>query len=115
MSFEALPNAATGHVEGFLLPLQTTQHQASFEGCRQSVWRFPPNRDRSEPPGGRCSFTTGTRLVATVIGITEVSGSIGLLAPAHATHYQVPEAGVPVVVLPLLFAVGFTRFKEARR
>jgi hypothetical protein len=50
-----------------------------------------------------------------VIGITEVSGSVGLLVPAHATHYQVPEAGVPAVVLPLLFAVGFTRFKEARR
>jgi hypothetical protein len=50
-----------------------------------------------------------------VIGITEVSGSIGLLVPAHATHDQVPEAGVPVVVLQLLFVVGFTRFKEARR
>jgi hypothetical protein len=44
-----------------------------------------------------------------------VSGSVGSLVPAHATHYQVPEAGVPAVVLPLLFAVGFTRFKQARR
>jgi putative oxidoreductase len=70
---------------------------------------------------------------ATVIGICEVLGAIGLLVPrvaafaaaglsiimvgaffTLATHHELMQAIVPLVVLALLITVGYARFKEAR-
>ena len=70
---------------------------------------------------------------ATVIGVSEVLGAIGLLVPrlaafaaaglsiimvgaffTHATHHEVAHAMVPLVLLAMLIAVGYARLKEAR-
>jgi putative oxidoreductase len=70
---------------------------------------------------------------ATVIGISEVLGAIGLLVPrvaafaaaglsiimvgaffTHATHHELSHAMIPLVVLALLITVGYARLKEAR-
>jgi putative oxidoreductase len=70
---------------------------------------------------------------ATVIGICEVLGAIGLLVPrvaafaaaglsiimigaffTQATHHELLQAMGPLVVLALLITVGYARLKEAR-
>lgn len=70
---------------------------------------------------------------ATVIGISEVLGAIGLLVPrvaalaaaglsiimvgaffTLATHHEFLQAIGPLVVLALLITVGYARLKEAR-
>ncbi len=70
---------------------------------------------------------------ATFIGVCEVLGGIGLLVPrlaalaaaglsiimagavyTHASHQEYSHAGIPLVLLALLIAVGYARFKDAR-
>ncbi len=70
---------------------------------------------------------------ATLIGVSEVLGAIGLLVPRVAalataglsiimvgavftlvTHHEFPQAVTPLVVLVLLIAVGSARLKQAR-
>lgn len=70
---------------------------------------------------------------ATLIGISEVLGAVGLLVPrlaalaaaglsiimvgaffTHATHHEFTHAITPLVLLALLIAVGYARLKEAR-
>jgi uncharacterized membrane protein YphA (DoxX/SURF4 family) len=70
---------------------------------------------------------------AILIGVSEVLGAIGLLVPrlaalaaaglsiimvgaffTHALHREYQHSLVPLVLLVLLLAVGYTRFKEAR-
>lgn len=70
---------------------------------------------------------------ATFIGICEALGGIGLLLPrlaalaaaglsiimvgaffTHVTHHEYSHAIPPLVLLALLLAVGYARFKKAR-
>jgi putative oxidoreductase len=70
---------------------------------------------------------------ATLIGVSEVLGAIGLLIPrlaalaaaglsiimvgaffTHVTHHEAPHAVVPLVLLALLIAVGYARLREGR-
>lgn len=70
---------------------------------------------------------------ATVVGVSEVLGAIGLLVPrvaafaagglsiimvgaffTHATHHEFANAMGPLLLLALLITVGYAHFKEAR-
>jgi uncharacterized membrane protein YphA (DoxX/SURF4 family) len=70
---------------------------------------------------------------ATLIGVSEVLGAIGLLVPrlaalaaaglsiimvgaffTHLLHHEYSHSVVPLVLLVLLAAVGYMRFKSAR-
>jgi hypothetical protein len=120
MSFEILLNVTTGPIEAFILPLQMTQHQASFEGAGNQCGDLHRIESGANLPGAIFEYAPGSRPRS---GLAKLS-SIGLLVPRiaafarprSASSWSAPSypcdapsglgARVPVVVLALRFAVG---------